>query len=122
MLASTSRPSACAAAAAFVVPCASPCAANRWWWAHAIVLIAARRPEPPLSSTRIGRARPLPRPGQARVFKGRSFCPACGSRVFHLSEAIAEVMIGAFDDAPGDLRPARPVKDGQFAGNTGWRP
>ncbi len=45
--------------------------------------------------------------GQARVFKGRSFCPACGSRVFHLSEAIAEVMIGALDDAPGDLRPTR---------------
>jgi hypothetical protein len=28
---------------------------------------------------------------------GRSFCPACGSRVFHLSEAIAEVIIGALD-------------------------
>jgi hypothetical protein len=45
--------------------------------------------------------------GQIQVFKGRSFCPACGSRVFHLSEAIVEVMIGALDDAPGDLRPTR---------------
>ncbi len=43
--------------------------------------------------------------GQVQVFKGRSFCPTCGSRVFHLSEATAEVMIGALDDAPGDLRP-----------------
>jgi hypothetical protein len=41
--------------------------------------------------------------GPVRVFKGRSFCPACGSRVLHLSEAIVEVMIGALDDAPGDL-------------------
>jgi hypothetical protein len=45
--------------------------------------------------------------GQVQVFKGRSFCPACGSRVFHLSDATAEVMIGALDDAPGDLRPTR---------------
>jgi hypothetical protein len=45
--------------------------------------------------------------GEAQAFNGRSFCPACGSRVFHLSEAVAEVMIGALDDAPGDLRPAR---------------
>jgi hypothetical protein len=45
--------------------------------------------------------------GQTQAFKGRSFCPACGSRVFHLSESTAEVMIGALDDAPGDLRPSR---------------
>ena len=45
--------------------------------------------------------------GQVQVFNGRSFCPACGSRVFHLSEAIAEVMIGALDDDPGDLCPTR---------------
>ncbi len=45
--------------------------------------------------------------GEVRAFKGRSFCPTCGLRVFHLSEAIAEVMIGAFNDAPSDLRPIR---------------
>jgi hypothetical protein len=45
--------------------------------------------------------------GQVKVFNGRSFCPACGSRVFHLSEPTAEIMVGALDDAPGDLRPVR---------------
>ena len=45
--------------------------------------------------------------GEVRTFHGRSFCPACGSRLFHLSADKAEVMLGALDDAPGDLAPTR---------------
>jgi len=45
--------------------------------------------------------------GEAREYKGRSFCPSCGSRVFHLSPDEVEIMIGALDDAPSDLVPTR---------------
>ena len=45
--------------------------------------------------------------GEAREHMGRSFCPVCGSRLFHLSAAQAEIMLGALDEAPGDLRPVR---------------
>jgi hypothetical protein len=45
--------------------------------------------------------------GATGSYRGRNFCPACGSRVFHLSEHRAEVLVGALDDAPGDLRPTR---------------
>jgi hypothetical protein len=44
--------------------------------------------------------------GHAREYMGRSFCTICGSRLFHLTSERAEIMLGAFDDAPGDLRPA----------------
>jgi hypothetical protein len=45
--------------------------------------------------------------GEAREFRGRSFCPICGSRVFHLSQTGAEIMLGALDEVPSDLRPTR---------------
>jgi hypothetical protein len=45
--------------------------------------------------------------GEAREYAGRSFCPACGSRLFHLSPGTVEILLGAFDDAPGDLAPTR---------------
>ena len=45
--------------------------------------------------------------GQARDFWGQSFCSTCGSRLFHLSVERAEIMIGALDEVPGDLRPTR---------------
>ena len=45
--------------------------------------------------------------GETRTFVGRSFCPTCGSRLFHLSPGKVEIMLGALDDAPGDLKPAR---------------
>ena len=45
--------------------------------------------------------------GTAREYQGRSFCPTCGSRVFHLSPVKVEVMLGAIDAAPGDLTPTR---------------
>jgi hypothetical protein len=47
--------------------------------------------------------------GEARTYRGRSFCPACGSRLFHPSEGKdeIEILLGALDEAPGDLRPTR---------------
>ena len=47
--------------------------------------------------------------GEVREFCGRSFCPTCGARVFHLHENSGgvEVLLGALDDGPGDLTPTR---------------
>jgi hypothetical protein len=39
------------------------------------------------------------------TFKGRSFCPNCGSSVFSLTPTEAEIMVGSLDDAPSGLVP-----------------
>lgn len=44
--------------------------------------------------------------GQIATYKGRSFCPNCGSRTFALTADEAEIMCGALDDAPTDLVPS----------------
>ena len=43
--------------------------------------------------------------GEVSIFKGRSFCSACGSRLFNLTADEAEIRIGSLDDAPTNLRP-----------------
>lgn len=43
--------------------------------------------------------------GEFATHAGRSFCPACGSRLFCLSEEEAELRIGSLDMAPTDLEP-----------------
>ena len=43
--------------------------------------------------------------GKLKEFCGRSFCPECGSRVFHLNDKRVEVLFGALDDGPSDLTP-----------------
>lgn len=43
--------------------------------------------------------------GDYATYEGRSFCPVCGTRLFHLSERHAEICIGALDDAPAGLTP-----------------
>jgi hypothetical protein len=43
--------------------------------------------------------------GKISSFSGRSFCPACGGRVFNLGDDEIEIQTGSFDDAPGDLVP-----------------
>jgi hypothetical protein len=45
--------------------------------------------------------------GDFNTYEGRSFCPLCGSRLFHLGNERAEVCIGSLDAAPTDLRPLR---------------
>ena len=44
--------------------------------------------------------------GDINTFAGRSFCPACGSRLFCLSEEEAEIRVGSLDMAPTDLIPS----------------
>ena len=39
------------------------------------------------------------------TYRGRSFCPTCGSRVFSLRPDEAEIMVGSLDVAPSDLIP-----------------
>ena len=45
--------------------------------------------------------------GAYRTYEGRSFCPECGTRLFHLSEERAGICIGSLDAAPSDLSPSR---------------
>jgi hypothetical protein len=40
------------------------------------------------------------------TYRGRSFCPNCGSRVFSLTPTEAEIMVGSLHDAPSGLVPA----------------
>ena len=47
--------------------------------------------------------------GRYDTWGGRSFCPECGSRLFHLSAGQAEILIGSLDAAPAGLRPTREV-------------
>src|SRR5690349_10043937 len=43
--------------------------------------------------------------GNVGTYNGRSFCPACGSRVFSLSEDQCEIYLGTLDDAPSEISP-----------------
>jgi hypothetical protein len=45
--------------------------------------------------------------GEYRTYSGRSFCPICGTRLFHVSDKHAEICIGSLDEAPTDLSPTR---------------
>lgn len=43
--------------------------------------------------------------GETRAYKGRHFCPTCGSTVFGQTDDEIEVNIGSFD-APNQFRPS----------------
>ena len=46
--------------------------------------------------------------GEIATYRGRSFCPRCGTRLFHLQDdGGAEICVGSLDDAPADLKPSR---------------
>jgi hypothetical protein len=46
--------------------------------------------------------------GAYRTYEGRSFCPDCGSRLFHVeSGRHAEIVLGSLDDAPTGLVPTQ---------------
>ncbi|PDS77225.1 GFA family protein [Rhizobium sp. L43] len=47
--------------------------------------------------------------GEIATFAGRSFCPACGSRLFCLRDDEAEIRLGSLDDPPTDLTPGYEV-------------
>ena len=43
--------------------------------------------------------------GKVETYQGRSFCPECGSRLFSLDDAEAEIYLGSLDDAPNAIAP-----------------
>ena len=43
--------------------------------------------------------------GEIATYSGRSFCPACGARLFSLSDTQSEVYLGSLDETPSDLAP-----------------
>ena len=45
--------------------------------------------------------------GQYQTYEGRSFCPRCGSSLFHLGDVQAEIAVGTLDQAPSALMPIR---------------
>lgn len=45
--------------------------------------------------------------GNFKTYAGRSFCPECGTRLFHLADDSAEICLGSLDEAPTSLSPTR---------------
>jgi hypothetical protein len=45
--------------------------------------------------------------GEYKTYEGRSFCPECGSRLFHPDEDGVEICLGSLDEAPTTLTPSR---------------
>ena len=45
--------------------------------------------------------------GDYKTYEGRSFCPACGGTLFHLSDDHVEIALGSLDEAPVALVPMR---------------
>ncbi|CAN7324895.1 GFA family protein [Rhizobium sp. LjRoot254] len=43
--------------------------------------------------------------GDFSTYEGRSFCFACGARLFNLTDEEAELRVGSLDMAPTDLKP-----------------
>jgi hypothetical protein len=56
--------------------------------------------------------------GPVSTFRGRSFCPTCGSRLFNLHPADVEVRIGSFDEAPTTL--GAPNREGWVTRRERW--
>ena len=50
-------------------------------------------------------ARQFEREGPTSEFKGRHFCPSCGSRLFSVDEHEAEIKLGILSEAPTPLVP-----------------
>jgi len=43
--------------------------------------------------------------GEVRAYHGRSFCPACGSRLFSIGDDQVEIYLGTLDDTPSVIGP-----------------
>lgn len=50
-------------------------------------------------------AQAFERSGETSEFRGRAFCPRCGSRLFSVDEREAEIKLGILSDAPTGLVP-----------------
>ena len=57
------------------------------------------------SATANWRADQFTMSGTLHTYERRSFCPACGSRLFFLFDGGVEVFLGTLDDAPNGIRP-----------------
>jgi hypothetical protein len=56
--------------------------------------------------------------GRVETFRGRSFCPVCGSRLFNLTEQHVELRIGSLDAAPSGL--GVPAEEGWIRRREPW--
>ena len=45
--------------------------------------------------------------GDFKTYEGRSFCPQCGTRLFHLDNEGVEICLGSLDEAPTTFSPTR---------------
>ncbi|MFD1725792.1 GFA family protein [Rhizobium viscosum] len=43
--------------------------------------------------------------GVTKIYRGRSFCPRCGSTLFCLNDKDVEIRLGSLDDTPARLLP-----------------
>lgn len=93
-------------AGAGVAQCATGCGASRRWWASGTAPTAGRRQEAFLAYADWPRER-FEVTGAYATWAGRSFCPVCGTRLFHLSDDQAEIALGSLDTAPTGLTPVR---------------
>ena len=57
--------------------------------------------------------------GQIATYRGRSFCPTCGSRLFSLNDHQAEIYLGTLDEAPNGVAP---VAEGWVKRREHWLP
>ncbi len=57
--------------------------------------------------------------GNYATYEGRSFCPKCGSRLFHLGPEWVEIELGSLDDAPAGLAPQQ---EGWIIRREPWMP
>jgi hypothetical protein len=56
--------------------------------------------------------------GQPSAYRGRSFCPTCGSRLYNLNADHIEVRIGSLDEAPSTI--GTPSQEGWTRRRESW--
>jgi len=56
--------------------------------------------------------------GVVTTYRGRSFCPVCGSRLFSRNERQVDIYVGTLDDAPNGIKP---VDEGWVIRRESWQ-
>ncbi|WP_271620612.1 GFA family protein [Bradyrhizobium sp. CCBAU 51745] len=57
--------------------------------------------------------------GKVQTYRGRSFCPNCGSRLFSRNERQVEIYIGTLDSVPSGIAP---IDEGWIIRREPWQP